>query len=61
MAHTNEYKKLTSKIEHLVSKIQFSKDIYELDIRLLKEKTETKIQKFILKENEKLDLLKFAL
>lgn len=61
MAQISEYRKLSSKIEGLKEKIKFKTDILELDQRLTKEKSEELINKFIQKENEKLDLIRFGL
>lgn len=61
MARISEYKKLTSKIEKIKEKIKFKNELLDLDIRLIKENTASKIQKFIDKENDKLYEIKFSL
>lgn len=61
MAHISEYRKLTSKIEKIKEKIKFKNELLDLDIRLVKEKTVSKIEKFIEKENEKLMDIRFSL
>lgn len=61
MARISEYKKLTSKIEKIKEKINFKNELLDLDIRLIKENTASKIQKFIDKENDKLYELRFSL
>lgn len=61
MAHISEYRKLTSKIEKIQEKIKFKNELLDLDIRLVKEKTEAKIQKYINEENDSLYEIRFQL
>ena len=61
MARISDYRKLTSKIEQINEKIKFKNELVELDRRLIKENTQSSIQKYIDKENKNLYVLKFAL
>ena len=60
MALISEYRKLSSQIEKVQEKIKFKTELLELDIRLIKEKTESKIVKQIMSK-ETSDLLLSAL
>ena len=61
MARISEYSKLTAQIEKIQEKIKFKNELLELDVRLIKEATASKIAKFVDKENSKLYEVRFSL